>query len=303
MPTCTIIEDACDLPKIEGLWRELYLQSDSATLFQSFSINRNAAQVFAQRERPYVVAIDGDCGAAIIPACVHQNGLRFIGEELFDYPSTLASCETALWHAWKALESFASPLHLRGIREPGFWTQVAPFAGAPHRGADVPLPKHARMEKNLHALLATGCCMEMLPQGPALSAAVRRMYTLKGKHRSGALFRDPLRVEGVVAMCEAEDLQPELHVLFSGEELVTAALTFIDRATCHFYGIYFDERWAVYSPGVALLYHLVKQAQSRGLDFDFMTGEQPYKLRFASGIRQLFQVAAVPALLSSAIAF
>jgi CelD/BcsL family acetyltransferase involved in cellulose biosynthesis len=39
---------------------------------------------------------------------------------------------------------------------------------------------------------------------------------------------------------------------------------------------------------VSLLYRVVQQAQGRGFHFDFMTGEQPYKMRFASEVVPLY---------------
>ena len=295
MRNCTIIQDVADLAKIEGLWRELYEQSASTTLFQSFPINRNVAAVFAKRERPYVVAVDGDEGAAIIPACISGNSLKFIGEELFDYPNVLASSEEALQQAWQALDGLGLPLHLHGVREVVKWGDVTPFVGAPYRPQQDRLPPRDRLEKNFSALVDLGCRLDRLESGAELLAIVRRIYMLKGQHRSGALFQDPLRIDGVVALCAAEDAHAELHVLRKNNDIVAATLAFIDHTTCRFYGTYFDDRWAALSPGVSLLYQVVRDAQARGLDFDFMTGEQPYKMRLATGVQPLFRLARIPA--------
>ena len=120
---------------------------------------------------------------------------------------------------------------------------------------------------------------------------VRRMYELKARHESGSLFRDPLRIEAVVEMTLSAP--SEVFTIEHDGELVAAVLTFIDGNVCRFYGTYYDERWARYSPGVSLLYRVIEQAQACGLDFDFMTGEQPYKMRFASEVVPLY-IAQVP---------
>jgi hypothetical protein len=126
---------------------------------------------------------------------------------------------------------------------------------------------------------------------------VRRMYELKARHESGSLFRDPLRIEVVVEM--AARAAAEVFTIKKDDELVAAALTFIDGDVCRFYGTYYDDRWAVYSPGVSLLYRVIQRAQARGLDFDLMTGEQPYKMRFASEVVPLY-MAHLPAAVSLA---
>jgi CelD/BcsL family acetyltransferase involved in cellulose biosynthesis len=120
---------------------------------------------------------------------------------------------------------------------------------------------------------------------------VRRMYELKALQESGSLFRDPLRIKAVVQM--AANAVTEVFTIERERELVAAVLTFIDGDVCRFYGTYYNARWARYSPGVSLLYHVIQQAQARGLDFDLMTGEQPYKMRFASEVVPLY-IARVP---------
>ena len=120
----------------------------------------------------------------------------------------------------------------------------------------------------------------------AIIHIVRRMYELKARNESGSLFRDPLRIEAVVEM--AESAPSEVFTIENENEMVAAVLTFIDGNVCRFYGTYYDERWARYSPGVSLLYRVIQQAQARGFDFDFMTGEQAYKMRFAREVVPLY---------------
>jgi hypothetical protein len=119
-----------------------------------------------------------------------------------------------------------------------------------------------------------------------VNGLVRRMYELKAQRERGSLFRDPLRIEAVVQM--AASGPSEVFTIENDGDLVAAILTFIDGDVCRFYGTYYDERWARYSPGTSLLYWVIQRAQARGLDFDFMTGEQPYKMRFASEVVPLY---------------
>jgi CelD/BcsL family acetyltransferase involved in cellulose biosynthesis len=118
------------------------------------------------------------------------------------------------------------------------------------------------------------------------------MYQLKARQENGSLFRDPVRIEAVLQM--AASAETELFTLEREGDLVAAVLTFLDGNVCRLYGTYYDEQWARYSPGVSLLYRVIQQAQARRLDFDFMTGEQAYKLRFASEVVPLY-IASKPA--------
>lgn len=142
------------------------------------------------------------------------------------------------------------------------------------------------IEKELLAVKSKGVLRSAQDDSSNLLKLVRRMYELKGRQENGSLFRDPLRIEAVVQM--AARATTEIFTIVKDDELVAAVLTFIDRDVCRFYGTYYDERWAVHSPGVSLLYRVIQQVQARGLDFDLMTGEQPYKMRFASEVVPLY---------------
>ena len=61
------------------------------TVFQNFELNLLAAARFAEREEPYVVCVESERGAAIVPAVLRRRDgtIRLLGEELFDYRTFL----------------------------------------------------------------------------------------------------------------------------------------------------------------------------------------------------------------------
>jgi len=392
-----IIEGAAEFPQIKTLWEELFASSAlQPTVFQSYAWNEIAARLFAERERPHVVVVESDSGAAIIPACVRRESVSLLGEELFDYRDVIAAGDEALLDvAWQKI-SDGSPFEVKAVRGRRAWAEMKRFAGAPYLAAAVPLKHNKALERNLRLLLANGCVLQaqglkpkpllntfhpaeagcprgnatvsvgddaqrshadetgILPPRPtrgeddkpsvgdrlaealpldcaSLAAAaalgvtdgsghrvigpsghqaqiprrcaprndkgnicdlVRWMYQLKARQENGSLFRDPVRIEAVLKM--AASAETELFTLEREGDLVAAVLTFLDGNVCRFYGTYYDEQWARYSPGVSLLYRVIQQAQARRLDFDFMTGEQAYKLRFASEVVPLY-IASKPA--------
>jgi CelD/BcsL family acetyltransferase involved in cellulose biosynthesis len=129
---------------------------------------------------------------------------------------------------------------------------------------------------------------------------VRAIYDLKAAQETpGApnLFSDPQRREFMVAICGVAPC--DIFTLESPSSLVAAALTFRDANTRRFYTICYDNRWAHYSPGIALLFEATRISLAEGLDCDYMTGEQPHKLRFATASVPLYRVQATAAELSS----
>lgn len=281
-----IIENFADLQQVRSLWNALYQSlGDRVTLFQTFALNELAAQLFADRERPYVVIAENDSGAAIIPACIRQTDVSFLGEELFDYREVLSNDDAALSHAWQEIDRLGAPVEVKAARGPSAWGENCPFAAAPFWSAAADLARNKKLERSTRLLQQSGCEFHTFDAASKV-ALVRQMYVLKSQQASGGLFRHARRIDAVVGM--AERWPAQIHVCSCGGEIVAAALTFLDGRVCRFYGTYYDPHWASLSPGIALLYRLVREAQSHGFDFDFMTGEQPYKLRFATGRVPLF---------------
>src|SRR5579859_4896490 len=102
----TVATSAAEMEPLGPLWRELCSQTTDKTIFQSYEWNLLAARIFSAREQPAIVAAVSDSGAAIIPACTTSNGLKIIGEELFDYPAMLHTGDSsAAIRAWEKLAS------------------------------------------------------------------------------------------------------------------------------------------------------------------------------------------------------
>ncbi len=104
-------------------------------------------------------------------------------------------------------------------------------------------------------------------------------------------------------MVAAAALEAEKCRVFTLEDtvgcIVAGLVTFLDHGIRRFYTIYFDPEWAVYSPGVALVFEATALSLEQGLSCDYMTGEYPYKLRFANASRMLYSIDASPAQLAA----
>jgi hypothetical protein len=128
------------------------------------------------------------------------------------------------------------------------------------------------------------------------SPIVRRVYECRAQQSvPGELFHDRRRVDFMVAACAQEGKACEVFTLEHGSTLPACLVTFRDGSFRRFYTTYYDHRWARYSPGVSLLFEIVRRSLGQGLSFDLMTGEQPYKLRIAQEGEDLFEVKATAA--------
>ena len=84
----------------------------------------------------------------------------------------------------------------------------------------------------------------------------------------------------------------EIFALTHGSTMVAALITFIDGQFRRLYTTYYDAQWAKASPGVSLVNHVIGLSIDAGMDVDLMTGEQPYKQRFATSKEALFTLSA-----------
>lgn len=290
------------LHQIDGLraaWEWLYRQQRDATFFQSFRWNRMAAQCFLF-EQPYVVFVESDSGAALIPAAVRRNSeLRLLGEELFDYRDVLhAGNSSLLTYAWSHLAGIGLPLSATPLRGgPGLrhWDgfEVSDFCNAPYVAGEIGAAEfassHPRAARQLRRLARAGVTLGHY-SGDSTSL-LREIYFLKGaltNSRGKSLFADFRRVNFMLAAGRSAPEQCQIFTLESGTTLVAALVTFRESNVRRFYTTYFDPAWARYSPGLALLFEATRLSLDEGLLCDYMTGEQDYKLRLATGSIQLY---------------
>jgi CelD/BcsL family acetyltransferase involved in cellulose biosynthesis len=115
------------------------------------------------------------------------------------------------------------------------------------------------------------------------------------------LFREPRRRAFMMAACALDPAACELFTWEASGLPLAALLTFRDREVRRFYTVWFDSRWAQFSPGTALIYRVTLDALQAGLDCDYLTGEQPHKLRFATSFAMLYRVHVDAGRLASAV--
>jgi CelD/BcsL family acetyltransferase involved in cellulose biosynthesis len=302
-----IATTAQELLNLRPVWEELLPDSD-CTVFQNFDLNLLAAKMFASREVPHVVCAMSDHGVAIIPAAIRLRDvvIRLLGEELFDYRTFLhAGDDEALCAAFAELARLRMPLEIVAMRKPvvpGMHVLTfTPFAGAPmvrcsDTNAEEFCDAHSRLPRNLRRLAALGYELHRYDgESPQL---LRNIYRMKAEQDPRSLFHDPERIEFIV---NAALLQPDLFEIFTlqkGTELGAALVTLRDGVVRRLYTGWFDARLAKHSPSLTLIHHVTCETLSEGKDCDYMTGEQPYKLRLATASQELYRVQATARQLS-----
>jgi CelD/BcsL family acetyltransferase involved in cellulose biosynthesis len=284
------------------LWEQMCVGGEY-TVFQNFQFNLLAAEKFADREQPYVVCAEGPHGAAIIPAVLRRsdNSIRLLGEELFDYRGFLhCGDDQALRAALTELASLGHPLEIVGMRETdrsrvSNELQVLPFAAAPCvRRVDISSEQfaaaHSRLARNLRRLERLG--FERRTYNGANPEIIRTIFAGKAAQLAESLFHDLARIEFLVS---AAELMPEVFEIFTlenGAVMAAAVVTLLDRGIRRFYTGWFAPEHEKHSPALALIYEITRQSLAAGLDCDYMTGEQPYKMRLATSSVPLYKVKA-----------
>jgi CelD/BcsL family acetyltransferase involved in cellulose biosynthesis len=297
-----VLRSAQEIWCLRPVWERL--SRDHHTIFQDFDWSLLAARLFADREAPHVIYAHASFGEAIIPAVLrrrsnsHEIGL--LGEELFDYRNFLFTGEEeVLRSALALLADLKLPLRVTALRQsdcPALPPEIplSRFTVAPgmrHRqlSVDTFSEMHLRLARNLRRMQRLG--YEFKVWDGAHSQLLRTIYELKAEQDPQSLFRDPLRREFMV---EAALLQPQRVQIFTleraGGSLGAALVTLLDPGVRRFYTCWFAPELSKHSPSLSLIYEVSRLSLADGLDCDYMTGEQPYKLRLATSAVQLFQV-------------
>lgn len=284
--------------RIRPLWEALFADG-RYTVFQGFDLNLLAAARFAEREEPYVVCAESDRGAAIVPAVLRRSdgSIRLPGEELFDYRTFLhGGDDEVLRNALGALGELGRPLEIVAMREgdrnvASDGLEVVPFACAPGVSCRQVSPEefaagHSRLARNLRRMERLG--FELRRYDGANAELLRSIYAAKAGQSEASLFHDPERIEFMVS---AAGLLPDVFEIFTLENaarMAAAVVTLRDRGWRRFYTGWFDPEHEKHSPALALIFEITRQSLADGLDCDYMTGEQPYKMRLATNSVQLY---------------
>jgi CelD/BcsL family acetyltransferase involved in cellulose biosynthesis len=311
-PKITVCTSSEELLQLRPLWESLYVSGD-CTIFQDFWLNLLAAERFADREQPHVVYAESSNGIAIVPAALRHSdhSIRLLGEELFDYRSFLhGGDDQALRAALAVLSSLGRPLEIVAVREGDCSVrqtvidqlQVLPFAAAPvvrcaETSAGQFASAHGRLARNLRRLEKLG--LERRSYNGDNPQLLRSIYTGKAAQHSSSLFHDPVRIDFLIS---AAALMPELFEIFTLEKdsvPAAAVVTILDRGCRRFYTGWFAPEYEKHSPALALIYEITQQSLAADLDCDYMTGEQPYKMRLATSSVPLYRVKATSQQLSS----
>ena len=304
------LRSAHELDKLESRWKWLENQGDS-TLFQSYKLNRLAAEWFSARESPQVVVAESDAGLAIIPAVRRERELGLIGETLFDYRDVLSSGEPQVLEcAWRELARVGLPLQvtaLRGHQTEARWQSLGPteFCNAPTTrrmdlSAEEFVRAHRKAAKASRRLAREG--LRLVRREQELRAVAEWVYRRKAEWngKSANLFWDTQRQNFMLyivcnGICDCTVWSYET----TDGEIAAVLVSFRHGQIRHYYTIHHDARWESFSPGQVMIFDVTRESLAEGLDVDFMTGEYSYKNRLATAMVPLFQVSAGAAQMSA----
>jgi len=297
-----IATTVAELEALRPLWVHLGGQPGT-TMFQSYLWNIVAARSFADREQPFVIGLESDSGAVIVPAVrTGATSAGFLGELLFDYRDVLSIGERGLIaEALAELGRRGLDLSLTAVRAgshlaSGVVGRTEPWVGAPclrraEMSADAFLAQHFKARKQMRRLRGIGAEFKRYP-GTA-TTLLRWLYERKAEQFTGAtndIFSDLDRRQCMEEITLASGERCDLFTIEFGSAVVAALVTFRDRDFRRLYTVWHDARWEEFSPGIVLLLHACHESLSEGLDVDFLTGEQPHKARFASSRVQLYRL-------------
>jgi CelD/BcsL family acetyltransferase involved in cellulose biosynthesis len=301
-PRIRICRSAEELPQLRPLW-EAICACHPHTIFQDFDLNLLAAKAFAERDELFIVCAEASYGAAIIPAVISrkENSIRLLGEELFDYRCFLHhGAPEILAHALAVLAEQQLPLEIKSLREIdcstiGTALQLTPFCCAPAVNcgditAEDFAAAHLRLARNLRRLERLSFTLQCYPGDyPGL---VRFIYERKASQTPGNLFQDQARIDFMVQAATLLRDRFEIYTL-EDEACIAAAVIVLREENCRrFYTGWFSPRLEKHSPALSLIYEITRQSLAAGLDCDYMTGEQPYKLRLATSTVPLYRLQA-----------
>ncbi len=297
-----ICRSPSEIAGLRSVWQTL-CTAQPATIFQDFDLNLAATEVFNGREQPFVVCADASYGTAIVPAVtrIGDGSLRLLGEELFDYRAFLHRGDPeVLLGALAVLAEQGSGLEVVALRKadcirvpeglPLVHFSAAPVVRRGQISAQEFADRHNRLARNLRRLQRLG--LELTTCAGHNSKLLRSVYERKAAQNATSLFRDPLRIEFMVKAAQVMPERFEIYTLGSSSSIAAALVVLRDPGVRRFYTGWFAPELDKHSPALTLIYEVTRQTLAAGFDCDYMTGEQPYKLRLAGDSEPLYRLTA-----------
>jgi hypothetical protein len=279
-----------DLTGLEGAWRAAGA-AGSGSVFQDFAFSRHWARIFA-REAEIAVWTSRDA-PLVVPLANRGGRLGLLGEGLFDYLDVIGgptpeadgeAADAAQGLAWRQGCHTGVPA---ASHHHGFWRRLAgaarPYSAAPVRAAGGDLEReHARTARRWEAAQVELRQAEDEDSRRRVLAWLldRKARSLAARGQTSVLGR--LEQAWIVAMVDREPRLAELWELRRRGERLAALLCWRDARLRYAYTIGHDARAAALSPGILALYGVLRHTMNEGRAFNFLTGEQEFKLRFAT---------------------
>ncbi len=225
--------------------------------------------------------------------------MHWLGHGLFDYADPLGPCEEL---AQTALPVEAGAWDIRGIRAHSPWRPVfkklaqaaqgqfqsisaAPFCAG--KSAVELDNEHDRIAGRGRDLERQGVGYEAVRERAERQRLLDQMLQWK-QQRMGENNLLHEREAAWLSEMAAYDFC-ELWRMGDGQTWA-GFLTWRHGHTRYGYMLAYDLARARFSPGIKLLYAVLRQSLAEGMRFDFLTGEQGFKLRFATGQEQLLRL-------------
>lgn len=302
-----------------GLWGAA---AAGQSCFQRFAFARTWGEVFFRRGATPLVVHDA-AGEWILPWAARDGVLFPIGHGVFDYVDAVGQGTAA-----DALECRAGMLaralrrcpdwrrmEMQGLPEEspflGFWRRLAaelgseaaitPFAAAPllrcGTGGTAMVEEfargHGRAEERLRQAERRGWLGQLEAAGERRDLLAwllaQKQRRLEARGETNVLQAGEAEwLDGMVAL--GREAGVELWAYRREGIPAAGLLTFLLPPVRYGYLLAFAAEMAAASPGITLLYFALRATVRAGMDFDFLTGEQPYKLRFANAARRLLQL-------------
>lgn len=320
------VHTAPDLSPLAAVWA-CAAQPQPASCFQSFAFAQCWAKIYGGQAR--ILVLYSAAPAWVLPFAICRGALSMLGHGLFDYADVVgapAVADTVREQAggiaaellsvagWEALDICAVPGDSPFLE---FWRALAAALGAPGI-ASVFSRYSAAPRLSLGAMPGVQDDARSAELDGIHSRAAARLRRAQRGSRLGAVEEPAARRQLLLWMLEQKERRLQSlgqnNVLHTAEatwlgqmvadypetaelwaycheaQPIAGFLTFLMAPVRYGYLLAFDPAQARQSPAIELLYFVLRQTVAEGRAFDFLTGEQGYKLRFANGSRPLLRL-------------
>ncbi|HIE05580.1 MAG TPA: GNAT family N-acetyltransferase [bacterium (Candidatus Stahlbacteria)] len=291
-------------------WTEIFARSGSTVPFLSYEWFQSLIDNTIKEDMKVISFYDQRIPVGILPASISGDSLRLIGDERITDINGLLYIPGYEMGILRALSDFIKDKGLKVdlypvektdplIKMADFIRTVkitdadpCPILSLPNSWEEFLQMLDSKSRHELRRKLKRASTLRLKPGGADRIDILFQMMSLSDRNKESFLTPEMIRFFKTIGRSFSAKGWLRYRLLVDGLKPIGTIFSFQIKKGVYLYNMGFDPAYAKLSPGIVLVALDIRSAIDEGVDYyDFLRGDEDYKLRFGAKIRYTMRIA------------